>query len=44
MKVTHSRIEILNSLLAGNKASVEIDDMPTGTKVRILFPLFHYSS
>lgn len=44
MKVTHSRIEILNSLLAGNKASVEIDDMPTGTKVRILFPLLHYSS
>lgn len=41
MKVTHDRIAFFNSLVKGNKARVEIEDMQRGTKVKLWLPLLY---
>lgn len=41
MKVTHDRIAVFNSLVKGNKARVEIEDLERGTRVKLLLPLFY---
>ena len=42
MKVTHDRIAVFNSLMKGDKAKVEVEDLQRGTRITLLFPLFAF--